>query len=311
MSLCNCNVGLSNTGSPNCKAIMDIARRPILVPIYKDDGTINEYEVAETTFDEAFFSARVNHADASQRWFPLPDLENITDERADAEYETLNSGAKIFIRDGQRAFQGVIIQQTPEYLGKLESASCVQFGVLIIDKSGNLIGNGGSKPGFLRPIRVNKETWYPRLMKTVDSGVQKVQINFEFDANERDKNIRMVSANAITFDILNDLKGLIDVNIEDPATSITTTGFIVNLYTDFGAMDSPIAVQGFVAADFDLYNETDNASIVITSVTESSTNPGEYTFVIPAQTAGDELTLTASKDAFDCTAVDLTIDIPT
>ena len=54
--------------------------------------------------------------------------------------------------------------------------------------------------------------------------------------------------------------------------------------------------KGAVLADFDLYNDTATASVVITSVTESP--DGTYTFVIPAQTSADSMTLNLQKDGF-------------
>jgi hypothetical protein len=50
----------------------------------------------------------------------------------------------------------------------------------------------------------------------------------------------------------------------------------------------------------------DCCKVVITSVTESP--DGTYTFVIPAQTSADVLTLNLQKDGFDMTA--LTVVIP-
>jgi hypothetical protein len=78
-TVCNCEVGLSNTGLPNCAPIADVTKRIILVPIFANDGTRNEYEVATTTFNQVFFDGKINEADASKRWFPLPDIENIED----------------------------------------------------------------------------------------------------------------------------------------------------------------------------------------------------------------------------------------
>jgi hypothetical protein len=306
-TVCNCEVGLSNTGLPNCAPIADVTKRIILVPIFANDGTRNEYEVATTTFNQVFFDGKINEADASKRWFPLPDIENIEDVRADAILETLNSGKNIFVQQGIRSFLGLIIKQSPEYLSQLEAATCVKFGALVIDKKGNLIGNGASKAGYLRPIQIDNNTWYPRLIKATDTEVQKIQLGFEWDINEQDSNIRMVSANDIAIDLF-DLRGLLDVYGTTP-TAISTTGFTITLETFFGSMKDKVEVVGLLLADFDLYNVTDSLAVTILTVTE---NPdGTYAFTFAAQTSGDVLKLSVDKNGFDSTPLEtVVITIP-
>lgn len=302
--ICNCNVGLSNTGLPNCFPIADVAKRLILVPLFADDGTRNEY-LGTTTFNEAFFQARVNDTDASKRWFPLPDIENIEDVRADAIIETYNSGKKVFIQQGDRNFSGVIPQGVPEYLEKLDDAGCVRFGVLVIDKSGNLIGNGGSHAGYLRPIEVEKGTWYVRYVKAQDTQSSKIQIDFQWGINEDDANIRMLSAGNMNDYDLFDLAGLIDVYPQTP-TQNTPTTFKIQMLTSFGDIASPEVVKGLVKADFSLYDNTGSAAVVITSVVEDP--DGSYLFTIPDH-AGDNVTLSLDKDGFYMD--DYTFDINT
>jgi hypothetical protein len=299
-TVCNCEVGLSNTGLPNCAPIADVTKRIILVPIFANDGTRNEYEVASTIFNQAFFDARINDTDASKRWFPLPDIENIEDVRGDAIFETLNSGKNIFVQQGVRSFTGLVIKQSPEYLSQLEAATCVRFGALVIDKKGNLIGNGASKAGFLRPIQIDNNTWYPRLIKATDTEVQKIQVGFEWDINEQDSNIRMVSANDIAIDLF-DLRGLLDVYGVN-VTNESTTTFDITLETFFGSMKDKVEVVGLVAADFSLYNVTDASSVTITTVTEEP--DGTYAFVFPAQTSSDILRLSITKNGFDSTPLE-------
>lgn len=302
--LCNCNVGLGNTGLPNCFPIADVAKRLILVPLFAYDGTRNEY-LATTTFNEAYFQARVNDTDVSKRWFPTPDVENIEDVRADAIIETFNSGKKVFIQQGDRNFKGVLPQGTPEYLDKLDDAGCVRFGILVIDKSGNLIGNGGSHAGYIRPIEVEKGTWYVRYVKAQDKETSKIQIDFQWAMIEDDANLRMLSAGSMNgYDIF-DLQGLIDVYPQTP-TGNTPTTFTIKMLTSFGDIADPEVVKGLVKADFSLYDNTGSASVTITSVTEAT--DGSYSFVIPNH-SGDSVTLSLAKDGFEMT--DYTFDINT
>jgi hypothetical protein len=45
-------------------------------------------------------------------------------------------------------------------------------------------------------------------------------------------------------------------------------------------------------SDFQVFNNTTSSAVTVTSVTESTVTAGLYTFVIPAQTAADELIVT-------------------
>ena len=306
-AICNCNNGLSNVGLPNCVPIASVTKKLILVPLFANDGTRNEYNVSALTFNQAFFDARINDTDASKRWFVLQDVENVEDVRADAIFETLNNGKNIFIQQGVRSFTGVLINGSSEQLYKLESGACVNFGILVVDKNGNLIGNGLSKAGYLRPIKVDKNTWVPTLVKSTDTTVQKIQLKFEWDITEEDKNLKMISADDITISLL-DLAGLVDIYGGTPS-SISTTGFTIQLKTFYGSMKNPVVVQGLLLADFSLYNETDALAVTISSVTESPA--GTYAFTFAAQTSADVLELRISKNGFDDAFLnDVTITIP-
>jgi hypothetical protein len=91
------------------------------------------------------------------------------------------------------------------------------------------------------------------------------------------------------------------------ASSITTTGFVSKIDTIYGAKYDSAVFAGGVLADFTLYNETTASSVTITSVTEAP--DGTYTFVIPAQSSADVLTLTFAKLGFYASST-LSITIP-
>jgi hypothetical protein len=92
-----------------------------------------------------------------------------------------------------------------------------------------------------------------------------------------------------------------------PSVVITTTGFVSKIDTIYGAKYDSTVFAGGVLADFTLYNETTASSVTITSVTEAP--DGTYTFVIPAQSSADVLTLTFSKLGFYASST-LSITIP-
>jgi hypothetical protein len=99
------------------------------------------------------------------------------------------------------------------------------------------------------------------------------------------------------------LNGLLDVEIA--ISNEAVDGFTATLGYIYATVGDTTPVEGLLVGDFELYNETSEAAIVITSVTESS--EGVYDFVIPTQTAADVLTLTVVKDGLERNTATITI----
>ena len=85
-----------------------------------------------------------------------------------------------------------------------------------------------------------------------------------------------------------DVNGLTDVNVA--VSNESTTGFTGVATLDYGSCLNPEKFVGAQLADWSLYNDTQDAAVVITSATEGP--DGTYTFVYAAQTPADVLTLT-------------------
>lgn len=306
---CKCDAGLGNTGTPNCAPIASVTKKVIFVPTYKSDGTRNYIDLT-TTLDAAYLTAAINNATTSERWFPLPYFENVTSERAESSFEEAPSGRRNFIKKGTRTLTGEIWGKDaqPQLIGKIEQTRCVDVSIFIVDIDGNIIGSGDvTDTGKLYPIRLDSQSIDAVLMAATDSTTQKIMVTMSFDDVEKDQDLYMLIADEdFTFDAL-DNNGLLD--IYSSYSSITTTGFVANLYTSYGSLKDLIVDAGLVAGDFSLYNVTTASSITITSVTESP--DGTYTFVIPLQASADVLRLTPSKNGRDYTEVVAnTITIP-
>lgn len=306
MSDLNCNIGGSNTGQ-SCVPIMRVQKKIFLVPTFDSTGAANEIDLTQT-LNEAYFVARVNDTDASQRWYPLPEMKNIVDERGDSLYQTFEDGSKVFISQGTRSFNGLIVgaDAAPQMVGKITSHRGVGMSVFIVDKEKNLIGKVGSSATKLAPIELEADSIDAIFVKTIDTAIQAIKVSFDIHMNEDDADLRMIQSTEMSYDISR-LRGLIDV--DSTIDNESTTGFEVTLTTDGGTPITPVLCKGLVIGDFALYNVTDSSSITITSVTESPA--GVYTFVIPTQTSADVLRLTPTKNGYDFTDVIAnTITIP-
>lgn len=301
MSVCSCNTTLNNTGTPSCQPIQKVLKRLILVNTYKTDGTKN-YVDPDDTLDAAYITAKLNNSDGSQRWYPSPELKNIVNTRGDATYETFNDNSKIFVQQGVKSFEGLIVKASTAYLSQLDGFRCTDISAWGVDKDGSLIGTLGTD-GFIYPIQIDAQSWLPTYVEPTDTESAKIALRFDWDVEEEDENLRMISASAFGTNLLS-INGLLDVT--GVVSSITSTTFAVKLKTDFGSVNDPILAKGWVLADFALYNVTDASSITITSVTENPLALGNYAFVIPAQTAGDQLRLTDAKNGYELAAVTFT-----
>lgn len=289
---CNCENGLSNTGRPNCVPIQSVTSRLIMVPKYANDGTINKIDLTATL---PVWSTLINQTDVSKRWFPLPYFENVELAKADTTFEEANSGRMVFIRQGKRSFAGELWadDSSPQFLGKLQTNRCVEFGVYIVDVNGNLIG---SKIGTsLFPISVDNPSFDPKIMFATDKTIQKIMVAFDFDRLFDESTMWMITPTEAGQDF-NDLNGLIDVNMTNVSNTSTTRVF--KAFLDYGTAINPIKFKGGVLADFTLRNDTTNAVIVITSVVENVGIAGQYLLTAPAFVVGNIYTIKVVKTGY-------------
>lgn len=293
--ICNCDTGGGNLGTPTCYGVFDVTVQIILVNYLKPDGSINGIDISTlsaggTILSQSDLDALVKDINPKTRYYPTPNLKNIVDERADDINEEFEDTSSVFIQEGARAFEGLIIKGDPVLLGNLQSWRCQTSGVFFIDKSGNLIGDG-SRAGFLDPVLLQDDSFSAGLLKGSDTTKQKARIRFVISQLVDDANLRMIEAVSITA-ALKGVRGLIDV-VSSDLGSITLTGFVVQLNTLYGGLTTPIAAEGMGILDFNI-NEVSPApgAVTLVTVTESIVTPGLYTFVIVAETSGDLLRVT-------------------
>lgn len=311
MQACDCNASLGNTGVA-CTPIMEIANKLVAVPLKDADGVRNKIAFTDV-FSQTYWDNKINAADPTQRFYPLPEMKNAVDERAESIKETFEDNTTEFIQQGVRTFSALIVTNgVQQLLGQMETFRCQDFGFYIVDVNGNLIGSLGTgqddcNPTYLYPIAVDRGSFDPRLVKKTNTTAQKISLMFNWKQTEQDKNLRMITSTEAAYD-LNQLSGLIDVCMV--VSNITQTSFDADLrLTGYGTPVNPLRLEGLVTGDFSLYNETDSASVAISSVTEAD---GVYSFTFPSQTIGDILQLTPTQTGYDFTAVIAEdIEIPT
>lgn len=285
---CNCEAGLANTGRPNCLPLQSVTSKLIWVPLQDKDGNLNGIDL---TAPLPTWLDLVNETDETKRWFPLPLFENVELPKADSVFEEANSGRMAFIRQGKRSFAGELwaYDATPQFLGKLSSGRCVEFGAYIVDINGSLVG---SKVGdMLYPIPVDNQSVNPTFMFATDSAVQKIMLAFDFARSFDESTMWMITASeAIDF---NTLEGLLDVNLaidtQNPSSAIIDATFA------YGTALNPLKFKGATLGDFGLYNNDTQSTTAITGVSEIQ--DGKYT-LLTSFISGDSYTLSVTKQGF-------------
>lgn len=292
MNVCDCKVGLSNTGRPNCVPFQSVTSTLILTPLVGNDGVKNSINLLAPIPN---WSDLVNQPDPSKRWFPLPKFENVELPKADSIFEEANSGRMVFIRQGKRSFAGELWAEdsTPEFLGKLRKSRCVDFGVFIVDVNGNLIG---SKVGDeLFPIPVDNASFDPKLMFATDSTTQKIMVGFDFDRLFDESTMKMITPNESGINF-NDLDGLIDVLLT--INTITQTNADLTAVFHYGTAYNPTPFVGANAlTDWSISDgiTTFNPDAIV------ETANGNYNLDYTSQTigVGVELTFSVNKTGFE------------
>ena len=297
MAICSCNITLGGTGKGKCEPIQDVLANLFAVRTFDDSGVKNSIGVGDTV-DSTYLTGKLNEADGSKRWYPLRQQKQVVDERAEAITETIDN-VDYNTDKGVRTYSGAVIKADTVFLDNISGLECGAWSFFGIDKSNRIIGQVSIDGTELYPLPSEEGTVNTNLVKTSVGVIQKVLLTFTYSTLLRDEDLRLMESTA---DLVN-AQGLLDVNAA--ISSESTTGFVADLTTDYGYFGDPIKVVGWVLADFALYNETQASAVVITSVTEAP--DGTYTFVTPAQTSSDVLTLTDTKDGFELSQ---TINIP-
>ena len=277
----------------------------IFVPLYDGDGNLNKITLTDV-LNAAYFTALVNQADKTKRWYPMPEMVNVTDVRGNSTIETFENMSKVFIQQGVRDFKALFVQAPQQLLAALQSYRCDELGVYFVDICNNLIGTLGTDqdacdPSYLYPIRVDQNSIDPIFVKMTDKLSQKIEINFSFHMDENDSDLRVITQEEAGTNLTN-LSGLLDICAD--YASIHTTGVTATLkVVGYGTPITPLTDKGLVAADFALYNVTDSASVTVVSAVETPANSGIYVITHAAQTIGDEMRLTPTKTGRDYSLV--------
>lgn len=291
---CNCDSGLYNLKPSDCVVTPGILRKMIFVKYLKAEGTINGIDLSQP-FGEADIDALINESDKNLRWFLTSKVSEITTDRADPNFQTVDNQNK-FISQGTRTVTGKFFGTSAEFSKKLDGNRCVDLGYFMVDSSSGLSGIH-NRDLFLDPIQIDKETFWSKINFPTEGNIFDVMFSFEWDRLVCDGDIRTLGFSDHGTNLLAK-NGLCDVLARNGAAN-SDTEIQIDLYSVDGSAKGE-AFTGLLLADFTVTNTTTTDAITATAVGEEP--DGTYTLTIPAQTAGDKITVTAAKTGFDFSA---------
>ena len=286
-----CSGYLKNTGVPADVKPFGRVYGMYYVPLTADDGTRNSLDTSAVDLD-AELLGKINEADPSKRWYPLLDLKNVAPTEADATFETDDTNQRFKTLDGIKTMAFEKWGSTRQEFAQLEDV-CVDFGVVLIDNCGNLLGEWDITNDLLYPRKVNKGSYNSNFMNATATTSSKIMIEFDYDIISSDADQYMLAASS--FDLTtNDprrLEGMIDVNISVVSVDSNTTVTLLCSY-NYGTVGNLLPFLGASASDFTLYNNTADSAIAVDSISASATVDGQYQLTMAAgdaPTAADEI----------------------
>lgn len=318
MSLfCGCGNSGKNANTGASKSILHLKRPAlyILVQKFADDGTknvINASDFVNGQLPAAFINGKLNHVDPSKRWYPVKDLRGVTNVREAPNVQGFDAGQNnIITSEGLRTVNATTISGNARYKNNLDKLACEGLAFFEVDECGAIGGElEKSNEQILLPHPIAKRTFYTNLVKAQGTDGQTLAIQFEYDQISADARESIIPDNHIESDAL-DMEGLL--NLIPAFSNITTTGFTLELFLEYGGFESAQKQTGLVAADFTLQNITTDAAVSIDTMTETSTK-GVYEVTFAAQTSADVLELRQAftgdkydKEGFELEVAQVTI----
>ncbi len=298
MGFCNCDGTFGNTGRPSGVKAFGIPRM-ILVQKRKNNGTINGIP-AGSTYNQAFIDAYINATDDT-KIFPIGGLQNVSSVREASTFETFGSGANSLVRQGVKPFSAFIPEAEFVYLGKIKQGGCEDLQIYVVDECGNIRGTVSSDGQTLYGTRVERNTWDPIYKERTDSESGGITLNFMFDINELDENLRMIASTDLEFNAL-ELDGLTDVISEVGA--INAGDVTVDLELCYGTFDNSIKFEGFDQTSQYVIT-ADGAPSTLSGIVENSA--GNYTYAHTGTTGqAMSITLDPSVTGFDLPPITFT-----
>lgn len=305
-----CSTSLTALGFGNTPE-QEVAYKLIAVKTYDSTGAKNAISLS-ATLNQAFFDALVNNADLTKRWYPLPEMKQIVDTRADNQYFDFDDNTQKFIREGVRKCTAMLATEsganTPQMKELIEQLRCDKYSFYIVTTANQLIGNISSDEASLEPIKIDSQSVASMFVKKTNTTPQHNLLSFTWSVENNDAWLRLIDCEELGGANLMGLKSLLSICYK--LISVSQTQLKIKLYSKFGTPINPIGVPYLVKTDFissndattaSIYNATTASNVTIVTATESPAST--YTLTYASQAVADSIVLKVLKTGFDFSCV--------
>jgi hypothetical protein len=236
ISSCACGTGvnINNLGEPGCLIDLKAPQTLVFASRTKKDGTALVVDTA--ALDQAGFDALFLAEEPIDRLYPLFDVKNFDQTQGDSSFDEATDGSKEEINRGIVTSTIVLYTSQPNVMeAKIRTHICQEEQMFIIDRAGNLIGEGASAT-TLKGRDIAKNSLVIQVSPRNDEGTNKMTISWDYERASSNDKVDFIEAGQITPDLTKQ-RGLRDVNFEfvgDPST----TGGTIKMYLDNDGLGS-------------------------------------------------------------------------
>lgn len=273
----------TNTGAINCDVRKAVAKNLIIGGYSFSSSDYTD----STTFQSAYSAAVKLAKGSSNKLFPFPEIQGITNNQEANAEGTLGLGLKFILREGKPAYAFDIVVGTA-LERKLRKFNKQTVPVFIGDDANNVWGRkdaNGNFIGYQALIFVSGKPWSDG--SSVDTERSQVIVSFLSATDVFDNSFYM----PIDFDI-NSITGLLDVEFREPAAHVSNAHKVI-AEIESGKLTGKLNVYDTYADEFEteaLWTAYTGANfttaLTITTAAKDATNKGwTITFDSTAYTA--------------------------
>lgn len=307
-----CLTPLMNTGA-GCSAILKDSRQLFFVKKYKTDGSRNYLDLS-ASLTTAIFTALINKADVNERVYPSLLLEFDTPENGEAISVDLGQERSLKLADGIRKESVQMVGEKASNIlaGEMKKLECGEWSAYVVDRDGSIRGMfDGTDKTKLYPISIDEGSMSVTFLNQnlTTPTAQSIKLDFSWSRSEAIEDVRVVDVSEMTNSPLG-LKGLFTVT--GVVTAISTTGYTLQLITQYGSMLTPVYVAGMVTTDLTLSQISPTIAAVAGTLVVENAALNNYAVTFTAETTADVLKQVIVMEGYDFSLVesDATITIP-
>lgn len=293
----DCNT-FKNLGAAACAYMMANAKSICIVPTVDSAGDANKFTTIGAV-TKAALQAKFDAPNIKDRFFWVHKFEQVEQPKADNTNWESDTGTIVNLRQGPTSFTGWILTPHPSLVGKLEAFKGEDFGLLIGGEDHSLQYETDKATELeVIPIAVDGGSWDARYIKRANDIPEHIELTFNFSSENDDSLLRSEKWGNLDFDPLSliDCYSLNDVTLSATFTSTTAVGTLT-LVDNYGSpIEGLTGTDGLILATA-VYNVTDSAYQVLTSVSETSAGVYALTYTASA-TASDALRANPVKSRF-------------